>query len=125
MSRKHEPKPKSPRSFALQVILFATALIAIGVLLLGLLVNPHFYLLLFAVAALALVPLQAPSPPRPLIGLLLAPALLLTALALVLGFVFHPGFFLLLLLLVILIGLARLLADSPAQLDERDKDAAG
>lgn len=124
MSHKPEPEMISSRSFALQVILFATALLVMGVLLLGLIVNPHFYLLLLAVAALALMPLKAPSPPRPLVVLILGPGLLFVAIALFLGFVFHPGFFLLLLLLVILIGLARLLADSPAQLDGQAKDAA-
>ena len=124
MSDKRERQMIPPRSLAVRVLLFATALVAIGVLILGLLVSPHFYLLFLAVAVLALVPLKAPSAPRPWVVLILAPVLFLSAVALFLGFALHPGFFLLLLVLVIFIGLARLLAEAPSQLDERGEDAA-
>ena len=125
MSHKPERETKSPRSLAVRALLFATALVAVGVLILGLLVSPHFYLLFLAVAVLALVPLKAPSAPRPWVVLILAPVLFLSAVALFLGFALHPGFFLLLLMLVIFIGLARLLSETPAQLDEREQDASG
>ena len=125
MSHKTEREMISPRSMAVRALMFATALVAIGVLILGLLVSPLFYLLFLAVAVLALVPLKAPSAPRPLVVLTLAPVLFFSAVALFLGFALHPGFFLLLLVLVIFIGLARLLAEPPAQLDEQEKDAAG
>lgn len=117
MSFEAEREKTSPRSLAVQALLVATTVVAGGIVLLGVFVSALFFLLLFAGAALALAPRNAPSAPGPLVGLIAAPALLFLALVLFMGFAFHPGFFLLLLVLVMFIGLARLLSGPPSRLD--------
>ncbi len=110
MSAPPEQDTISLRSLTVQAILFATAIVVLGALILGFLVSPFFFLLLLAVAGLAVVPLGPPTPPRMLVGLLLVPVVLLAVPVLFVGFAYHPFFFLLLLVLAVLIVPARLLA---------------
>lgn len=111
MINRPDREMTSPRSLTIQVLLVSAALLSVGVIILGFLVSPFFFLLLFAGAVVAFAPRKAPSAPGTLLALILAPALLFLGLALFLGFVYHPGFFLLLLVLVIFIGLARWLIE--------------